>query len=156
MARRPSNAHQALNSRKVAKPQGPTVHGVLVAAPGRMLFLSGQLPREAPRGQMVDGPIRKHCEVAFANLRNLILEAGFVMDELVSTTMYLTELKHMSIVDELWRKQFVGQTLPARTVVQVQQLPDGALVCVDGVVVKQADAPAAMPPQQPQYEDEMY
>ena len=61
MARRPG-MHQAIASRKVPKPSGPSPHAMRVEQPGRMLFISAQLPAQAPLGAVFTGEIRKQAE----------------------------------------------------------------------------------------------
>lgn len=156
MARRPSNHLEMVQSRRVPKPSGATSAAILAVTPGDTLYVAGQLPREAPRGTMCTGPIRRQAEVAFGNLRLLLADAGFGMDALAQVTLHLTDLKNMAIVDEVWRKQFVGQALPARVVVQVVGLEEGAMLCVSGTAVKRAEAAPSLPEAPPQDPYEMY
>lgn len=158
MARRPNSHLEMVQSRRVPKPSGATSAAVLVVTPGDTLYIAGLLPREAPKGAMCAGPIRRQAEVTFGALRLLLSDAGFAMEDLAQSTLHITDLKHMAIVDEVWRKQFVGQGLPARTVVQVAALEEGALLCVSGVAVKRAAelAPPAAPGGEDPYGEPMY
>ena len=143
MARRPS-VHDMIVSRKAPKPVGPYSQAVRVNAPGAMLFVSGQIPIELPQGAVFTGDIKRQAELALTHLKNIILDAGFTMDEVVKCQIYLTDLKHFDTVNEVYRRLFVGQTLPARAVVQVAGLPKGVGVEADAVAVKKAsEAPGA-------------
>lgn len=157
MARRPA-VHEVVSSRRVAKPSGPNVHGVVANNPGRLLWVSGQLPTVPSTGRPVTGLIRVQAEAVFAQVRNIVQDAGFRLDEMTFCRIYLTDLKNLPIVDELYRKLFVGQTVPARTVLCVPPLPDGALILVEATASHAGEAaPAAPPPPDPYgYDDQPY
>jgi 2-iminobutanoate/2-iminopropanoate deaminase len=156
MARRPA-VHEMITSRKVPKPTGPYPHGVRVSEPGRMLFVSGQLPAQTPNGAMFTGEIRKQAEIAIGNVRNIILDAGFTMDEVVQVRIYVTDLKHFERVDDVYQKQFGSQALPARSLVQVAKLPQEAGILVEAQAVKRGEpamAAGPLPSDQEMYDPE--
>lgn len=135
MARRAA-VHEMITSRKAPKPVGPYSHAIKVAKPGEMLFVSGQVPIEVPAGTVFIGDIKKQADIALNHLRNIVMDAGFTMDEVVKCTIYLTDMKNFEAVNEVYQKFFVGQTLPARAVVAVAGLPKGVGVEVDCIAVK--------------------
>ncbi len=137
MARR-NAVHDMIMSRKAPKPVGPYCHAVRVKSPGEMLFVSGQIPIETSTGEVFRGDIQKQAELAMTHMQNIVLDAGFSMDEVVKCTIYLTDLKNFQAVNEVYQKMFVGQMLPARAVVQVAALPKDVGVEVDAVCVKAA------------------
>ena len=139
MARRPG-IHEMISSKKAPKPVGPYSHAIRVKNPGEMLFVSGQIPIEVPSGDVFKGDVKRQAELALSHLKNIILDAKFTMDEVVKCTIYLTDLKHFEAVNEVYQRMFVGQTLPARAVVQVAALPKGVDVEVDGIAVKAGTA----------------
>ncbi len=159
MARKTS-AHAMVLSRRVPRAPGPPglgVHAVRVDAPGPALYVAQLLPLEPPKGALSQGPIRKQADVVFAHLRQVVAEAGFKLDQVVKITLYLTTLKNMAIVDELYTKLFFTLAQPARTVVCVQGLPEDALIALDAVAIKVADGAPAAAIQEPGYpEEEMY
>lgn len=149
MARRAA-VHEVISSRRVAKPTGACVHGIVADTPGRMLWVSGQLPTVPGTGKPIGGLVRPQAEAVFGQVRNIVQDAGFRLDEVTFCRIYLTEMKNLPIVDELYRKLFVGQTLPARTVLVVPPLPDGALLMVEATAVRAGEAaPAASLPPDP-------
>ncbi len=135
MARRPG-VHEMVSSKKAPKPVGPYSHAIRVANPGAMLFVSGQIPIEVPSGNVFKGDIKKQAELAFTHLKNIVLDAGFTVDEIVKTTIFLTDLKSYDTVNTVYQNMFVGQTLPARAVVQVAALPKEVGIEVDCVAMK--------------------
>ena len=142
MVRRPP-VHDMITSRKAPKPIGPYSQAIRVAAAGEMLFVSGQIPLELPAGQVFTGDIKRQATLAFTHLKNIILDSGFTMDEVVKCTIYLTDMKNFDAVNEVYQKLFVGSTLPARAVVQVAALPKGVGVEADAIAVKKREEPAA-------------
>src|SRR6478735_156860 len=140
MARRPP-VHKMVMSRKAPKPVGPYSHAIHVTAPGQMLFVSGQIPIEVPSGNVFTGDIKRQAELALTHLKNIIFDAGFTMDEVVKCSIYLMDMKNFDVVNDVYSRMFVGQTLPARAVVQVAGLPKGVGVEVEAIAVKKAAAP---------------
>lgn len=141
MARRPA-LHDMITSRKAPKPVGPYSHAVRINAPGAMLYVSGQIPIETPSGNVFTGDIKRQAEIAFNHLRNIVLDGGFQMDEVVKVHIYLTDMKNFDAINEVYQKLFVGKTLPARLVVQVAGLPKGVGVEADCIAIKKAEADA--------------
>jgi len=135
MARR-HTVHQQVVSRKAPKPLGAYSQAVKVENPGEMLFVSGQLPIEVPSGRVFTGDIKKQAQITFANVRNLIIDAKFSMDEVVRVVIYLTDLKDYEVVNTEYAKMFVGASLPARAVVQVAALGEGVSIEVEAMAVK--------------------
>ena len=144
MVRRPC-VHTMINSRKVPKPIGPYSQAILVAQPGSMLFVSGQIPLEPPLGTVFTGAIKRQAELALTHVKNIVLDAGFSLEEVVQCTVYLTDLKNFDVVGEAYQKMFVGMTLPARVVVEVAGLPKGVGIEVAATAVKKAEETAATP-----------
>lgn len=134
MARR-SAVHDVIVSRKAPKPIGPYVQALRVKNPSEMLFVSGQIPIE-PNGRVFTGDIKRQAEIAINNLRNIIIDAKFTMDEVVKVTIFLTDLKNVDVVNQVYQKNFVGQSLPARAVVQVAALPKDAGIEIEATAVK--------------------
>ena len=62
------------------------------------------------------------------------------MDEVVKCSIFLTDMKNFEAVNDVYQKLFVGQTLPARAVVQVSGLPKGVDIEVEAIAVKKGMA----------------
>jgi 2-iminobutanoate/2-iminopropanoate deaminase len=135
MARRPP-VHEMITSKKAPKPVGPYSHAIRVKQPGPMLFVSGQIPIEVPSGNVFKGDIKRQAEIALGHMRNIVQDAGFALDEIVSCTLFLTDLKNYEAVNGVYQQMFVGQTLPARAVVQVAALPKEVGIEVQCIAVK--------------------
>ena len=68
------------------------------------------------------------------NLEGVLRAAGSSLDQVVKTTIYLTDMDEFPRVNKVYEK-FFGESLPARATVGVSSLPKGALVEVEALAV---------------------
>jgi 2-iminobutanoate/2-iminopropanoate deaminase len=96
-----------------------------------LLFLSGQIPLDPQTGQLVTGDIRIETARVMANLEAVLLEAGATFEDVLKTTIFLTDLADFAAVNEVYGKRFEDFAPPARSTVQVAALPRGARVEIE-------------------------
>ena len=101
---------------------------------GDTVFLSGQIPLDPQTMQLVQGDVRAQIKQVFDNLSAVAAAAGGSLDDAVRLTVYLTDLAHFSLVNEIMA-QYCTEPYPARVAIGVAQLPRGAAVEVDGILV---------------------
>jgi 2-iminobutanoate/2-iminopropanoate deaminase len=101
---------------------------------GGLVFLSGQIPLDPATGQMVDGDIAAQTERVMKNLAAVLEAAGASFEDVVRTTIFLTNLADFQIVNETYGRYFKG-VAPARATVQVAALPRAAKVEIDAIAV---------------------
>lgn len=101
---------------------------------GNTVYLSGQIPLVPASGEMVTGDIDAEIAQAFANLKAVCEAAGGSLANLVKLNVYLTDLGHFPQVNAAMAGLF-SEPYPARAAIGVAQLPRGARVEVDGVLV---------------------
>jgi reactive intermediate/imine deaminase len=70
----------------------------------------------------------------FENLKAVTEAAGGDLSQVVKLNVYLTDLGHIALVNRVMAEYF-GQPYPARAAVGVAELPRGAAVEMDGVLV---------------------
>jgi 2-iminobutanoate/2-iminopropanoate deaminase len=109
------------------KPIGPYSQGVIS---GGLLFLSGQVPIDPQTNQMISGDIEAQTERVLANLMAVLKEAKMTADNVVKTTVYLTDLNDFPKMNEVYARYF-GKEPPARSTVQVAGLPKSAKIEID-------------------------
>ncbi len=97
------------------------------------VYLSGQIGLDPTTMQMVDG-IEAQVHRVFQNLRAVTQAAGGSLSDVVKLNIFLTDLGHFAKVNEIMAGYF-PQPYPARAAVGVAELPRGALVEADGVMV---------------------
>ena len=98
------------------------------------VYLSGQIPLDPVSMQMVDGDMRAQIERVFENLSAVCEAAGGSLKDIVKLNIFLTDLAHFALVNEVMAQYFV-QPYPARAAVGVASLPRAAQVEMDGVMV---------------------
>jgi reactive intermediate/imine deaminase len=101
---------------------------------GNIVYLSGQIPLDPKTMQLVTGDTRAEIERVFDNLAAVAKAAGGSLANAVRVTVYLTDLKNFALVNEVMAKYF-EKPYPARAAIGVAQLPRGAAVEVDAVLV---------------------
>jgi reactive intermediate/imine deaminase len=119
----------------IATNQAPAAIGTYSQAvrAGNTLYLSGQIGLDPQNMTLVDG-IEAQAHQVFKNLRAVILEAGGDMKDIVKLNIFLTDLGHFALINQIMA-EYCPQPYPARAAVQVSALPRGALVEADGVAV---------------------
>jgi reactive intermediate/imine deaminase len=97
------------------------------------VYLSGQIGLNPARMELEDG-IEAQIHRVFSNLRAVAQAAGGSLADVVKLNVFLTDLIHFARVNEIMAQYFT-QPYPARAAVGVAQLPKGALVEADAVMV---------------------
>jgi 2-iminobutanoate/2-iminopropanoate deaminase len=114
---------------------GPYSQGILA---GPLVFVSGQIPIDPATGQLVSGDIAAEARQAIANLRAILGAAGSSLEQVVKTTVFLTDMDDFAAVNAVYAEFFTAP-FPARACFAVAGLPKGARVEVEAVAL----APAA-------------
>jgi enamine deaminase RidA (YjgF/YER057c/UK114 family) len=135
--------HRYLNPDKIAKPIGYT-HVVEAAAPGRIIFISGQLGLDLDNRIVgAPGDFRAQAEQTFVNLANALATAGAGFEHVVKLNNYFVDIGHIGLFREV-RDRFVDTAAPpASTAVAIAALArPGALIEVEAIAVVPAKAAA--------------
>ncbi|TPQ29667.1 RidA family protein [Methylomonas koyamae] len=98
------------------------------------VYLSGQIPLDPQTMQMVDGDIDLQIRRVFDNLKAVAEAAGGSLNDIVKLNVFLTDLSHFPIVNEIMAEYF-HQPYPARAAIGVAALPKSASVEMDGILV---------------------
>jgi len=123
-------SREAINTPDAPAAIGPYSQAVKT---GNLVFLSGQIPLDPATGALVSGDIDAEIRRVFENLRGVARAAGGTLDHAVKVNVYLTDLAHFAVVNEVMAS-FFGKPYPARAAVQVAALPRGARVEVECVL----------------------
>ncbi len=100
---------------------------------GDTVYLSGQIGLEPASMQLAEG-IEAQIHQVFANLRAVARAAGGDLADVVKLNVFLTDLGHFAMVNEIMAGYFTPP-YPARAAVGVAALPRNALVEADAVLV---------------------
>ena len=101
---------------------------------GETLYLSGQIPLDPASGELVSEDPEAQIRQAFTNLHAVIRAAGGQFADIAKLNVYLIDLGHFPIVNEVMAELFT-EPFPARAALGVAALPKGAQVEVDAIVV---------------------
>lgn len=97
------------------------------------VYLSGQIPLDPVTMQLVEGDISAQIRRVFTNLQAVAEAAGGNLNELVKLNVYLTDLDHFPLVNQIMA-EYIDEPYPARAAIGVAALPKGALVEMDGIL----------------------
>lgn len=96
------------------------------------LYCSGQIPVDPVTGNIPE-TAEDQTHLVLANLRAVIEAAGGELEDIVKTTIFLTDLKLFASVNAIYGEYFDEKTAPARSTVQVAGLPKGVLIEIDAI-----------------------
>lgn len=98
------------------------------------VYLSGQIPLVPETMSLVEGDFAAQATQVFKNLKAVCQAANGDLQNIVKLNLYLTDLSHFPTVNEVMA-QFFTAPYPARAAIGVKELPKGALVEADGIMV---------------------
>lgn len=102
---------------------------------GGFVFCSGQIPIIPETGAVITGNIGEAAEQALKNLQTVLAVAGLGLEQVIKTTIYLTDIDDFPAVNEVYGRYF-QKDHPARSTVAVAALPKGAAVEIEAVAVR--------------------
>ena len=125
-----------MSKQAIDTPKAPAAIGTYSQAirAGGMVWLSGQLPLDPATGQLLNGEMRDQVRQVFRNLAAVAEAAGSSLDHAAKVTVFLTDLSHFAVVNEVMA-EFFTKPYPARAAIGVASLPRGATVEADAVLV---------------------
>jgi reactive intermediate/imine deaminase len=101
---------------------------------GDTVYLAGQIALDPASMELVGGEIRAEVHQVFRNLRAVAEAAGGGLADAVKLTVFLIDLAHFPVVNEVMAEYFQAP-YPARAAVGVAALPRGARVEIDAILV---------------------
>ena len=116
-----------ITSADAPKPIGPYSQAVVA---GGLMFVSGQIPIDPRTDALVEGGIEAQTEQVLKNLMAILKEAKMGPENVVKTTVFLSDLADFAKMNEVYAK-YLGKQPPARSTVQAAGLPRGVKVEID-------------------------
>jgi 2-iminobutanoate/2-iminopropanoate deaminase len=121
-----------ISTDKAPKAVGPYSQAIVK---NNMIFLSGQIPINPATGKIIDGGIKEQTKQVLINIENTLNEANFNLDDIVKTTVYITDLSNFKDMNEIYATFFTNNP-PARSTVQVSALPLNAMIEIEVIAIK--------------------
>ncbi len=110
----------------------PAGHYSTAVVHNGLIFVSGQLPRDAVSGEVETGAIEVQTELALRNVEAILLAANSDLSHVLQFTIYVSEM-------ELWYKvnavyaRILGEHKPARAIVPVKDLHFGTKIEIQAI-----------------------
>ena len=122
---------KVIKTSKAPEPVGPYNQAIKA---GNFIYCSGQIAID-PVSNKVNclGNIEKETNQVLKNLLAVLIAGGATLENVIKTTIYLTDLKNFEIVNKIYSDFFKVENPPARACVEVSSLPKGVLVEIDCV-----------------------
>ncbi len=98
------------------------------------VYLSGQIPLDPATMELVAGGFEAQAHQMFKNLNAVCEAAGGSLKDIVKLGLFLEDLGNFPVINEVMA-QYFDEPYPARAAVGVKQLPKGAMVEADGIMV---------------------
>ena len=111
---------------------GPYSQGVEVNG---LVFVSGQLPIDPKTGETAEGGIKGQTLQIFKNIEAILKEANMTLDNVVKTTVFLTDMADFAAMNEVYAAQFSG-IFPARSAFAVKTLPKNAEIEIEVIAMR--------------------
>ncbi|MEM0361282.1 MAG: RidA family protein [Sulfolobales archaeon] len=114
---------------KAPRPAGPYAQGVIA---GCLLFISGQIPIDPNTGELVEGDFKLKVRRVLENVKAIVEASGGSLKDVVKVTVFIRDIKLFQTFNEIYSEYF-GNTAPARSLVEVSNLPRDAEVEVEAI-----------------------
>ena len=124
-----SSAIESIETKAAPKPVGPYNQAILVE---NFLYCSGQIALDPSTGEMIgNGNIEEETRQVLKNLMAVVKAAGGNSSNVIRTTIYLTDLNDFAKVNAIYAETFSKTVSPARSCVEVSNLPKGGKIEID-------------------------
>lgn len=105
---------------KAPAPIGPYNQAILL---GNVLYTSGQIAINPKTGALELDTIESETELVMANLKAILEAANMTFDHVIKSSIFISDMKNFSKINEVYGRYFNPDTAPARETVEVANLP---------------------------------
>ena len=114
-------------------PIGPYNQATLV---GNTLYTSGQIAIDPKTNELVTDTITKETHMVMKNLEAVLSAADMSFNDVVKTSIFLSDMHKFSEVNEVYGSYFDEKTAPSRETVEVANLPKFVNVEISLIAIK--------------------
>tara|TARA_B100001123_G_scaffold50554_2_gene52135 strand:- start:1908 stop:2381 length:474 start_codon:yes stop_codon:yes gene_type:complete len=122
-----------VNTSNAPKPIGPYNQAVIS---GDLMFISGQVAFDPNTDELVLDDIQSETKQVMENLKSILEEANLSFDNVVKTTIFLSDMNDFQQVNEVYGSYFSNDQAPARETVEVSRLPKDVNVEISMIAYK--------------------
>lgn len=116
---------------KAPAPIGP--YSQAVKASGSMIFISGQIALDT-NGNIIGKSVQEQTHKVIENIGNILVSQGLSLENVVKTTVLMTDLSKFSEMNEVYNSYF-GTSKPARATFEVSRLPKDVAIEIEAIAV---------------------
>ncbi len=124
-------SRRAVTTDKAPKAIGPYSQGMRA---GNLLFVSGQIPLDPANGAVVGTSIEEQTDRVLKNILGVVEASGLKLTDVSRTTVFLKDIGEFPKMNEVYAR-FFGDHRPARSTVEVSNLPKGVKIEIDAIAV---------------------
>ena len=125
------SSKQIIKTSNAPDPVGPYNQAIKA---GNFIYCSGQIAIDPISNEIKClGDIEKETLQVLKNLSAVLYAGGAKLEDVIKTTIFLTDLNNFQIVNKIYSDFFNTETPPARACVEVSSLPKGVLIEIDCV-----------------------
>ena len=117
---------QAISTDKAPAAIGPYSQGIVA---GSTLYISGQIPVDPATGKISDS-IEDQAKQSLTNISQILAAYGLTMNNVVKTTVFLTDLNDFAAVNTIYA-EFFEEPYPARSCVEISKIPKGCKIEIE-------------------------
>ena len=120
-----------INTSEAPNPVGPYNQAIKA---GQFIYCSGQIAIN-PQSNSIEclGDVESETRQVLNNLKAVLNSCGAEMEDVIKTTIFLTDLRNFEKVNDIYSNFFSGSNTPARACVEVSRLPKNVSVEIDCV-----------------------
>jgi 2-iminobutanoate/2-iminopropanoate deaminase len=122
-----------INSKNAPAPVGPYNQAILIDG---TLYLSGQIALDPKTMKMNNNSIESETVQVLNNINSVLKEANYSFNDIIKTTIFLTNMDDFLIVNEIYGKKFNKESAPARETIEVSALPKNARIEISVIAKK--------------------
>ena len=122
-----------INTSNAPKPIGPYNQAVIS---GDLMFISGQVAFDPNTDELVLDDIQTETKQVMENLKSILEEADLSFNNVVKTTIFLSDMNDFQQVNEVYGSYFSNDQAPARETVEVSRLPKDVNVEISMIAQK--------------------
>ncbi len=123
---------QIIFTEKAPAPIGPYSQAIKI---GNTLYTSGQIALVPETMELETSSIEAETKQVLENLKAVLEAAQMTFENIVKTTIYITNMGDFARINAVYSTYFDEQTAPARETVQVAALPKGVNIEISVVAV---------------------
>ena len=125
---------------KIILPNAPEPKGHYSSAVvyNGLIFVSGQLPRNAVTGKVETGAIELQTELALRNVEDILKAANSDLNHVLQFTIYVSEMDDWDKVNEVYAR-ILGEHKPARAIVPIKDLHFGTKIEIQAIAAVKED-----------------